>query len=90
MPRGEPRTEFAVTSTSGITCDDVLDEAGCNEAKPLFWAIRDARDMTAAKSCSDALEATLATHNKSALASFLEAKQLTKRVQLRDKTGPLN
>jgi transposase-like protein len=54
---------------------DVLDEKGRDEAQPLFWAIRDARDMTVAKTCSDALEACLGKHNQSALASFLEAKE---------------
>jgi putative transposase len=54
---------------------DVLDEKGREEACPLFWAIRDARDMTVARSCSDALEACLARRNPSALKSFLEAKE---------------
>ena len=53
---------------------DVLDEKGKQEAGPLFWAIRDARDMTIAKSCSDALEACLKRHNVSALNSYHEAK----------------
>lgn len=53
---------------------DVLDEKGREEAAPLFWAIRDARDMTVAKSCSDALEMCLKRHNPSALNSYLEAK----------------
>ena len=54
--------------------EDVLDEKGQQEAAPLFWAIRDARDGTVAKSCSDALEACLKRHNVSALNSYLEAK----------------
>ena len=54
---------------------DVLDEAGRKEATPLFWAIRDARDMATAKICSDALEACLARHNPSALKSYQEAKE---------------
>jgi len=54
---------------------DVLDEKAVQEAAPLYWAIRDARDMTVAKSCSDALEACLARHNPSALKSYLEAKE---------------
>lgn len=54
--------------------EDVLDEKGKQEAAPLFWAIRDARDLTVAQSCSDALEACLKRHNVSALASYLEAK----------------
>jgi putative transposase len=53
---------------------DVLDEKGQQEAAPLFWALRDARDMTTAKACSDALEACLGRHNPSALKSYLEAK----------------
>ena len=52
----------------------VLDEVGQHEVKPLFWALRDARDMTVAKSCSDALVACLRKHNVSALNSYLEAK----------------
>jgi putative transposase len=54
---------------------DVLDEKGIQEAGPLYWAIRDARDMTIAKSCSDALEACLGRHNPSALKSYLEARE---------------
>jgi putative transposase len=54
--------------------EDVLDEKGTQEAAPLFWAIRDARDMIAAKACSDSLEACLKRHNVSALNSYLEAK----------------
>lgn len=53
---------------------DVLDERGQDEAKPLFWALRDARDSVAARACSDALEACLRKHNVSALNSYLEAK----------------
>ena len=53
---------------------DVLDEKGTQEAAPLFWAIRDARDSTVAKACSDALESCLKRHNISALNSYLEAK----------------
>jgi len=53
---------------------DVLDEKGKAEAAPLYWAIRDAKDMLTAKSCSDALETTLSRHNPSALRSYLEAK----------------
>jgi len=54
--------------------EGVLDEKGRAEAAPLFWALRDARDSTMAKACSDALEACLKRHNVSALASFQEAK----------------
>ena len=53
----------------------VLNEQGQAEAKPLFWAIREARDLTSAQACSDALEACLRRHNVSALASYLEAKE---------------
>jgi transposase-like protein len=55
--------------------EDVLDEKGKQEAAPLYWAIRDAKDMTTAKSCSDALEACLKRHNVSALNSYCEAKE---------------
>lgn len=55
--------------------EDVLDEKGKREASPLYRAVRDARDMTVAKSCSDALEACLRRHNVSALNSYLEAKE---------------
>lgn len=53
---------------------DVLDEKGRAEAKPLYWAVRDAKDMAMAKNCSDSLEACLKHHNPSALRSYLEAK----------------
>ena len=49
--------------------EDVLDEKGQKEAAPLFWAIRDARDLSAAQTCSQALEACLKLHNVSALNS---------------------
>ena len=54
--------------------EGALDEKGAKEAAPLYWAIRDARDMTMAKTCSDALEACLKLQNGSALKSYLEAK----------------
>lgn len=53
---------------------DVLDEKGQAEAAPLFWSMRDARDYSSAKTCSDALESCLKRHNVSALTSYLEAK----------------
>jgi transposase-like protein len=53
---------------------DVLTEKQRQEAAPLFWAIREARDLTQAMACADALEIALARSNASALASFLEAK----------------
>jgi len=54
--------------------EDVLDEKGKQEAAPLFWAVRDARDLSAAQTCSEALEACLKRHNVSALNSYREAK----------------
>jgi len=54
--------------------EGALDEKGAKEAGPLFWAVRDARDLTMAKHCSDALEACLKRHNASAMKSYLEAK----------------
>lgn len=54
--------------------EDVLTEKAAAEAAPLFWAIREARDLTQAMACSDALETCLARHNVSALRSFQEAK----------------
>ena len=54
--------------------EDVLDEKGRQAAAPLFWAIRDARDLSAAQTCSEALEACLKLHNVSALNSYREAK----------------
>lgn len=53
---------------------DVLTEKQNAEAAPLFWAIREARDLTQAMECAAALERVLAKLNASALASFLEAK----------------
>ena len=55
--------------------EDVLDDKGKQEAAPLFWAIRDARDLSSAQGCSEALEACLKRHNVSALNSYLEAKE---------------
>jgi len=45
-----------------------------HKAKGPFWAIRDAKDMSEAKVLSDQLESILRTLNKSALESYLEAK----------------
>jgi putative transposase len=45
-----------------------------HKALGLFWAIRDARDMSEAKVCSDRLEALLRSLNLSAYESYLEAK----------------
>ena len=54
--------------------EDVLTEKQVLEAAPLFWAIREATDLTQAMAHADALEACLKRCNRSALASFLEAK----------------
>ncbi|MGK5089826.1 transposase [Bdellovibrionota bacterium FG-2] len=54
--------------------EDVLDENVAKEVMPLYWAIPAAKDMVDAKACSDALETCLSKHNKSALASYQEAK----------------
>jgi len=53
---------------------DVLHEKQGSEAAPLFWAIREARDLAQALECSNALERVLGRLNASALASYLEAK----------------
>jgi putative transposase len=53
---------------------DVLTEKQAAEAAPLFWAIREARDLTQAMECAHALEQSLGRHNASALQSWLEAK----------------
>jgi transposase-like protein len=53
---------------------EVLSEKGRGEAKTLFWALREAKNVSAAKTCSDALETSLKKHNISALNSYLEAK----------------
>lgn len=44
------------------------------EARPLYWAIRDAKDLTEAKTCAQALKSYLKRVNVSALNSFLEAE----------------
>ena len=46
-----------------------------HKASGLFWALRDAKDMTEAKALSDRLESVLRDLNRSALASYLEAKE---------------
>jgi putative transposase len=53
---------------------DVLTEKASEEARPLYWAIREARDLTQAIECANSLEACLGKHNVSALKSFQEAK----------------
>lgn len=45
-----------------------------HKASGLFWALRDAKDMAEAKVISDQLESVLRDLNKSALDSYLEAK----------------
>jgi putative transposase len=47
---------------------------GSHKAKGPFWALRDAKDMAEAKVLSDQLESILRHLNKSALESYLEAK----------------
>lgn len=46
-----------------------------HKASGLFWALRDAKGMTEAKVISDQLESVLRDLNRSALASYLEAKE---------------
>ncbi len=45
------------------------------EAKSLYWAIRDAKDLTQAKLCADQLKSYLKRVNGSALNSFVEAEE---------------
>ena len=47
---------------------------GAEQISGLFWSLRDAKNMTEAKSISDRIEAILKQQNLSALNSFLEAK----------------
>jgi transposase-like protein len=44
------------------------------EAKSLYWAVRDARDLSQASACSEQLKAFLRRVNGSALRSYLEAE----------------
>ena len=53
---------------------DVLNEKQRGEVAGLYWAIREARDLTQALECSAALERALVKFNGSALKSYLEAK----------------
>ena len=46
-----------------------------HEAKSLYWAVRDARDLTQAMACSEQLKAYLKRVNGSALTSYIEAEQ---------------
>lgn len=54
---------------------DVLTPQQSESASGLFWAIREARDLTQAIACASALERVLGQYNASAFASFLEAKE---------------
>jgi transposase-like protein len=54
--------------------EEVLTPKQRETAAPLFWAMREARDLTQAIECAAALEQVLGRANASALASFLEAK----------------
>ena len=75
---GDPKKRRAVRVRCFIhkwnNLRDVLTEKQREEAAPLFWAIREARDLTQAIECAHALERCLGKHNASALQSFLEAK----------------
>lgn len=75
---GEPSKRRAVRVRCFIhkwrNLHDVLTEKQREEAAPLFWAIREARDLTQAMECAASLERVLGKHNVSALNSFLEAK----------------
>lgn len=75
---GEPSKRRAVRVRCFVhkwrNLHDVLTEKQRQEAAPLFWAIREARDLTQAMECAAALEQVLGKHNVSALNSFLEAK----------------
>lgn len=54
--------------------EDVLTTKQRDQVAPLFWAMREARDLTQAMECASSLEQLLGKLNASALASFLEAK----------------
>lgn len=75
---GDPKKRRAVRVRCFVhkwrNLHDVLTEKQREEIAPLFWAIREARDLTQAMECAAALERVLAKSNASALASFLEAK----------------
>ncbi len=75
---GEPSKRRAVRVRCFVhkwrNLHDVLTEKQREDAAPLFWAIREARDLTQAQECAHALERVLGKHNVSALNSFLEAK----------------
>jgi len=75
---GEPSKRRAVRVRCFVhkwrNLHDVLTEKQREAAAPLFWAIREARDLTQALECAHALEQVLGKHNVSALNSWLEAK----------------
>lgn len=53
---------------------DAIPEKVVSDVKAIYWSIRDALTLKDAEKCSASLEAMLAKINKSALASYLEAK----------------
>lgn len=55
--------------------EDVLDEKARREVKPLFDAVRDARDLSMAQGAAHELESSLKRVNASALRSWHEAKE---------------
>lgn len=75
---GEPSKRRAVRLRCFVhkwrNIQDVLSEKQREEAAPLYWAIRDASDLTQALECAHALEQVLGKYNISALQSFKEAK----------------
>jgi transposase-like protein len=52
-----------------------LDQHQQIEAKALYWAIRDAKDLSQGKVCAEALKSYLKRTNASALGSFVEAEE---------------
>jgi transposase-like protein len=62
--------------------EEVLSEKQREQAAPLFWAIRDARDFTQALECAAALESLLSRQNVSALQSFRTSSNLPTLNQL--------
>jgi transposase-like protein len=54
--------------------EETLSQEHRSEAASLFWAVRDATDLSRAQTCSDALESLLRRVNSSALRSYLEAR----------------
>jgi len=62
--------------------EGVLNEKQREEVAPLYWAVREARDLTQALACAHALEQVLGRHNASALTSWCEAKDDLHRLGL--------